>query len=502
MKPKKTPTDEVCAKNIFNSFVWFKNERIYLSQKVPTIVALFLLLIMPPEVKIIYAMKETTCSCGGKLHKHEIKVWKMNKIFPIFKQRYKCKSCGKTITTPLNGLVDKFCNYTSKIMDLALIIDSIEHTSYRNKTKLFNKTLFLKMDKSTVYRHKKKRYENYSKSKRKEINKILKKEKYKLSGVYNYDEEFIGNKNQKYTRLSLIDANTRVIINDQKIPKEQFNPDFIEIFLTYSLKDLSIYNDPTRSNPKHQLLLSDLKKDVIVTDGDKAYPKILENLGVEQHLCAFHKIMNQRTFTWKQQQKITRKQNSYENKKAKNIERINKEKSKGNNKKGRPKNDDKKRINKINKIKECNRKNKIYKKQIKKLKEKDKLYEECSTKTSELFQTDSLASANRKFNTLYNRKENLPPEMNNYLENFKKDKDKLFNYLENDSIPKTNNNIEGFYKHTMNKHYKNKFITSKGIDMFLDLSEIRWYEDVIFKQEIKIQTEDIWHQLLTNYLNP
>ena len=56
MKPKKTPTDEVCAKNIFNSFVWFKNERIYLSQKVPTIVALFLLLIMPPQVKIIYAM--------------------------------------------------------------------------------------------------------------------------------------------------------------------------------------------------------------------------------------------------------------------------------------------------------------------------------------------------------------------------------------------------------------------------------------------------------------
>ena len=92
--------------------------------------------------------------------------------------------------------------------------------------------------------------------------------------------------------------------------------------------------------------------------------------------------------------------------------------------------------------------------------------------------------------------------MNNYLENFKKDKDKLFNYLENDSIPKTNNNIEGFYKHTMNKHYKNKFITSKDIDMFLDLSEIRWYEDVIFNQEIKIQTEDIWHQLLTNYLNP
>lgn len=75
-------------------------------------------------------------------------------------------------------------------------------------------------------------------------------------------KSFIGNKNQKYARLSLIDANTRVIINDQKIPKEQFTSDFIEIFLTYSLKDLSIYNDPTRANPRHPLLLPDLKKDI------------------------------------------------------------------------------------------------------------------------------------------------------------------------------------------------------------------------------------------------
>ena len=67
---------------------------------------------------------------------------------------------------------------------------------------------------------------------------------------------------------------------------------------------------------------------------------------------------------------------------------------------------------------------------------------------------------------------------------------------------KTNKLIEGFYKHTMNKHYKNKFINSGGIGIFLDLNEIRWYEDVIFKQEIIILTEDIQYQLLTNYLNP
>ena len=344
MKPNKTPTNDICAEKIFNSFVWFKDEKIYLSSKVPTIVAIFLLLIMPSEIKIVYAMTETTCSCGGKLHKHEIKQWKMNKIFPIYKQRYKCQSCQKTITTPLNGLADKYCNYTSKIMDLALTIDYIQHISYKKKAKLFKTELGLKINRSTVYLHKKKRHKKYSQEKRKGIRKLLKEKEIGLSGVYNYDEEFIGNKKQKYARLTLLDANTHVIINDQKIPKEQFNSDFIEIFLTYSLKDLSTYNDQTRPNPRHPLLLPDLKKDVIVTDGDKAYPHILEKLGVEQHLCAFHKVMNQRTFTWKEQRKIIRKQNSYENKKEKNTETIKKQKSKGNNKRGRPSKKDTKRI--------------------------------------------------------------------------------------------------------------------------------------------------------------
>ena len=41
MNENKTPTNDICAEKIFNSFVWFKNEKIYLSSKVPTIVAIF-----------------------------------------------------------------------------------------------------------------------------------------------------------------------------------------------------------------------------------------------------------------------------------------------------------------------------------------------------------------------------------------------------------------------------------------------------------------------------
>ena len=60
-------------------------------------------------------------------------------------------------------------------MDLALKIDSIEHISYRNKSKLFNSELKLNISRSTVFRHKKKKYPDFSKAKWKGIKKLLKK---------------------------------------------------------------------------------------------------------------------------------------------------------------------------------------------------------------------------------------------------------------------------------------------------------------------------------------
>jgi len=51
-----------------------------------------------------------------------------------------------------------------------------------------------------------------------------------------------------------------MILNDQIIKYEDFDKYFIEIFMTYSLKDLTAYSNPYIPNPKHPLLLNDLKK--------------------------------------------------------------------------------------------------------------------------------------------------------------------------------------------------------------------------------------------------
>lgn len=68
----------------------------------------------------------------------------------------------KTITTSLNDIVDKHCNYTTRIMNLILNIDSIEHTSYKNKAKLLQKEWKLNIHRSTAYLHKKNKYSQYS----------------------------------------------------------------------------------------------------------------------------------------------------------------------------------------------------------------------------------------------------------------------------------------------------------------------------------------------------
>ena len=61
----------------------------------------------------------------------------------------------------------------------------------------------------------------------------------------------------------MIDSNNQCIINDQIIPKNEYR-DFLETFIIYSQKDLSPYKDPNTLNPRHPLLLTELKKNTLI----------------------------------------------------------------------------------------------------------------------------------------------------------------------------------------------------------------------------------------------
>ena len=82
------------------------------------------------------------------------------------------------------------------------------------------------------------------------------------SGIYHYDEEDLFENGVKTVRLATIDAVTNLIINNQLIYQEDFDKEFIEIFLKYSLEGLP--------------------KKAPITDGHPADPTIIEKICLKQ----------------------------------------------------------------------------------------------------------------------------------------------------------------------------------------------------------------------------
>ena len=60
------------------------------------------------------------------------------------------------------------------------------------------------------------------------INKLIQELNIKPSGFYSYDEEFIKISKEIYVRMIIIDAHTRLIINDQIIRREDFSKETIK----------------------------------------------------------------------------------------------------------------------------------------------------------------------------------------------------------------------------------------------------------------------------------
>lgn len=227
-------------------------------------------------------------------------------------------------------------------------MEDLEHISYEKKAELIQKRYDVKIPRQTVQYHESRESEGYLSKKEEKINQIIKQRNIEFSGIIGYDESFFYIDGEKYVRTTSIDTKNHMILNNQIMKAEDFDKYFIEIFMTYSLKDLTDYSNPDMPNTKHPLLLRDLKKDTMITDGYAAYVSIIENLQMNHQKCVFHKMMNQRTHVWKTMAKLERQRKSKENKLEKTLEKIQElEKlSKGQNRGRIPLKDKKRRKNK------------------------------------------------------------------------------------------------------------------------------------------------------------
>jgi len=148
----------------------------------------------------------------------------------------------------------------------------ITYSSYESKTEIVNEQFNRNISRQSIYLHEKELSPQYLYNKEQEILKEIKKLNIKPSGYYSYDEEYIKINKKIYVRLALIGVHTKMIINDELIPKNQFNKEYIEMFLKEST--------------------ANIKLDTIITDGYRSYPEIIEGLGAKHQLCTFHIMQN------------------------------------------------------------------------------------------------------------------------------------------------------------------------------------------------------------------
>ena len=269
-------------------------------------------------------------------------------------------------------------------------------------------------------------------------------------------------------RLAIIDAVTNLIINDQVIYQEDFNKEFVEIFLKYSLEGLP--------------------KKVLITDGHTMYPPIIERICIKHQLCIFHIIKHHNDKSYKKMNKIKRRIKTLETKIKENEERITKLKEYS---KGLPKVVSKKettRKRRIKKRKKLTQDNRRYRNELKQKRKELKEQEKINERIANIYDTDNEKAAKRRFKTIYHQLNQFDDNTQKYLKNLNKKFDKTLEYYKNPQIPRTNNKIEGYFKITLPSHIKRIYRTREGLIRWIRLQKIRWMErNVLYNEQNKFQ---------------
>ena len=380
-------------------------------------------------------------------------------------QKYIKKVNDDNITdkTNLENLVDENCKYSNFLADLIVQLESIEQISCEKIGEIIKLIFGIKIPRQRVHDLFDKRIDEYLSMNIQELQEKIFEGEIEFSGFVHYDEEFLWIKHQPYVRLTLLDAENRLIIEDLVIPREFFTKNFIKEFLETSLRNLEVKT--------------------IITDGYRAYASIIDDLGFNHQRCTFHAMKNLMDKLIKKHNVLNRKIKTLKNdieELEKEIKEINK-KYKG--QKGRIRKDDKQRQKdnekKKNLKKKLSEKKALIKKYTNKLKQDDCLVKKISL----IFKSKTEKTARKRFNELYEKLKELPKEIQAFIKNLSKYLDKAIQHTINRKIPSTNNLIEGFYKTTLPGKIKRIFKTYRGLLIRIKLNDIRWIKRCVIKNK-------------------
>ena len=359
-----------------------------------------------------------------------------------------------TATTDLEDFIDENCKYSNFLADLIVQLQSIEQISYEKISEIIELIFGIKIQRQRVYDLFNKKIDEYLSISIQELQEMIIEGEIEFSGFVHYDEEFLWIKHQPYVRLTLLDAENKLIIEDSVIPREFFTKKFIKDFLKTSLENLEVKT--------------------IITDGYRAYASIIDDLGFNHQRCTFHAMKNLMDKLIKKHNRLNRRIKTLNNEikeLEKEIKEINK-KYKG--QKGRTRKNDAQRQKDNTKKKNLNKKLSKKKAKRKEYTNKLKVDDTLVKKISLIFKSKTEKTARKRFNELYEKLEELPEEIKAFLKNLSKYLDKAIQHTINRQIPSTNNLIEGFYKTTLPRKMKRIFKTYRGLIIRIRLNNIRW----------------------------
>ena len=279
------------------------------------------------------------------------------------------------------------------------------------------------------------------------IDKLIQKLNIKSSKFYSYDKEFIKISKEIYMRMTIIDAHTRLIINDQIIRREDFTKETIKKHFKESFKGL--------------------KLNTIITDCYSAYPEIIEEIRAKYHSCTFH-IM----------QRLILPLQKHINKRNRSIkaleEKIEELKNKMPLKKGKAKKTDTKRIKNQNQQKKLKLENDKNKFKLKQYNKEVKEYIKYKEQISAIFKSKSIKTAMKRFNESNEKFDEMPEIIQNFMRKLSKKLEITLNHTKNRKIPSTNNLTELLFGVTFPGKIKRIFRTYEGAKRQIQLNNLNW----------------------------
>lgn len=465
MCPNKNSTNNIldltCLKSVVNNEV---DEIILPDCLSPDFLLIFSMLDLF-NFKVTYVREDDICpSCGGKLHCKEYRPRYPNKMDNVRIKKYKCSCCGKNYSADLSDFVNPRSNYTRNVMHWGNKLSEIGEESYYKKSELFQALFGIVLPMSTVYYHEDNIIDYYQDKKEVNVEKLVEKEELKDKGKYHYDEQFPSVNKESQSRLMIMDSET-------KYPYD----DFLEVATLFDTKTIEKYF--------HEIL-DDIPHEVMITDGYSAYPAIIEKFDMIQQRCVFHMMYNVGTEIYPVIRRFTCKNKGQYTQLEEANEKLMKKLTQYQPKTGPITDEKQKKLhdaiknleNEIRKIKKNIKKNDDY------IKELNNYLERISN----IFKAETMSLAKGRLSRLTNNTEFLPDCVATSAKRIQRNFTELTHFIENETIPKTNNLIELYFKTTLPRQLKRRYRTIKGLKRRLRIGRIRWIHRVVLNNKTPI----------------